>query len=164
MNGVLRFRAWCGQVCFVLAAILLVFSVAIMAAQVGMRAIFNQPMIWVEEAVRYLFVWVVYLGTVVGVINGTHIRVLAAVEPFGRPARVMSDWLTRVVDFVCFAFLFWWGIDLALKYREAEFYTLPGWPQVWFFYAALPIPAGLCVLFTLLPGEPAEDAPGETRL
>ena len=151
---------------FIVAAMLLVFSVVILTAQVLLRALFNRPLIWPEEVSRYLFVWVVYLGTVVGVIRDTHIRVLVAVEPFGERGRRISDLVSRIVNAACFGFLLYWSVDLALKYQYAEFYTLPGWSQFWFFYTALPFSAAMCLLFVLLPGAPRADhaPPGETAL
>jgi TRAP-type C4-dicarboxylate transport system permease small subunit len=162
----LRLRERIAELFFVVAAVLLTFSVVVMFAQVVLRGVFNAPMTWPEEVVRYLFVWVVYLGTVMGVIRGTHIRVLFAVERFGPRGRVVSDLLSRAVDAFCFGFLFFWGVDLALKYQFAEFYTLPGWPQLWFYYAALPLSALMSLIFVLLPGQPSADhaPPGETAL
>jgi TRAP-type C4-dicarboxylate transport system permease small subunit len=152
---------------FVVAAVLLVFSVVVMTAQITMRAVLDAPMIWTEEVVRYLFVWSVYLGCVVGVIRDSHIRVMFAVDWFGARGRLVSDVLSRAVNAFCFGFLLFWGVDLAFKYQFAEFYTLPGWSQFWFFYASLPFSALMCLIFTLLPGHPSSTEhtpPGETAL
>jgi TRAP-type C4-dicarboxylate transport system permease small subunit len=160
-----RFRARFAVACQLLAAVLLVASVLVLAVQITLRVVFNAPLIWSEEVSRYLFVWVVYLGTVVGVIHGTHIRVTFAMERLGPRGMRISNVLTRIVDAFCFGFLFYWGIDLAIKYREAEFYSLPFWPQLWFYYAALPVGAGLSFLFTLLPrANTSSQPPHETML
>jgi len=159
-------RDFIARALYITAAAFLILSVVIMTMQIVLRVIFNYPLIWPEEVSRYLFVWVVYLGTVVGVINDTHIRVLVAIDPLGRKGRFASDALSRIVNFICFAFLLYWGIDLAEKYKFAEFYTLPGWPQLWFYYLALPLSAAMCMVFCLLPSAapPDHTPPGETAL
>jgi TRAP-type C4-dicarboxylate transport system permease small subunit len=147
------------------AAALLVVSVAVMAVQITLRLFFNAPLTWPEEAVRYSFVWVVYLGSTVAVTRDTHIRVLVAVEPYGTRARFASDVLDWIINVLCFAFLLYWGVDLAYKYKDAEFYTLPGWSQLW-YYLALPVPAAVALLFLLMPGRRSAPStpPGESTL
>ena len=153
------------QAIHVVAAALLIVSVAVMAMQITLRLVFNSPLSWPEEAVRYSFVWVVYLGSTVAVTRGTHIRVLVAVERYGARARLWSDVLNWLVNVFCFGFLLYWGADLAYKYKDAEFYTLAGWSQLW-YYLALPIPAALSLAFLLTPGgrSSADTAPGESAL
>jgi TRAP-type C4-dicarboxylate transport system permease small subunit len=153
------------QAIHVVAAVLLIAAVAVMAMQITLRLVFNSPLSWPEEAVRYSFVWIVYLGSTVAVTRGTHIRVLVAIERRGPRVRLCSDVLNWFVNVLCFGFLVYWGADLAYKYKEAEFYTLPGWSQLW-YYLALPVPAALSLAFLLAPGgrSSADTAPGESAL
>jgi TRAP-type C4-dicarboxylate transport system permease small subunit len=134
------------------AALLLIAAVAMMTVQVTLRTLANAPMTWAEEVVRYAFVWCVYLGTVLATINDTQIRVLVAVEGRGPRAMAISDGLTRLVNLICFAYLAYWGFDLAMKYRSAGFYTLPSLP-ILLFYLSLPLCSALAVIFLLLPGQ-----------
>jgi len=138
------------QFIYVVAAALLFAAVTMMAVQIILRAVFAAPMAWSEEVVRYAFVWSVYLGSVVALTRDTHIRVLVLVEPFGAPARRCSDALTWIVNVFSFTFLLYWGIDLALKYRFAEFYTLPGVPQM-IFYLSVPLSMALMLAFSIIP-------------
>lgn len=158
-------REWIAQALHVLAAALLVTSVAVMAAQVTLRLVFNSPLSWPEEVVRYFFVWIVFLGSTVAVTRGTHIRVMMLPDRYGPRARRASDILDRVVNIICFAYLAYWGADLAYKYRFAEFYTLGGWSQLW-YYLALPVPALISLAFLLTPGGTSQniEPPGEARL
>lgn len=153
------------QLIHVLAALLLVLSVATMTVQITLRLVFNNPLSFPEEVVRYFFVWVVFLGSTVAVTRGTHIRVLVAIDPYGPHVRKASDWLDWAVNVFCFGFLAYWGADLAYKYKDAEFYTLGGWSQLW-YYLALPVPALLSLAFLFLPGGTSGDSmpPGETPL
>lgn len=147
------------------AAALLLTSVAVMAVQIGLRLFLNAPLSWPEEVVRYSFVWVVYLGSVVAVSSDTHIRVLVLIEPYGPRVRLFSDVLSWLVNVFCFGFLLYWGADLAWKYKNAEFYTLPGWSQLW-YYLALPVPMALSLAFLFFPsGRRSPSSPsGETPL
>jgi TRAP-type C4-dicarboxylate transport system permease small subunit len=101
----------------------------------------------------------------VAITRDTHIRVLVAVEPYGPRTRLASDVLNWIINVLCFGFLVYWGADLAYKYKDAEFYTLPGWSQLW-YYLALPIPAALSLAFLLMPGRGRAPStpPGESAL
>jgi TRAP-type C4-dicarboxylate transport system permease small subunit len=132
------------------AAALLIAATALIAAQIILRGLFNAPMAWVEEVVRYAFVWCVYLGGVLALIRNSHIRVMVVVDALGPSARRISDALTWLVNVVCFAYLLYWGADLAWKYRSAEFYTLPGIPQI-IFYLAVPVSMAIMLAFLLVP-------------
>ncbi len=146
----------------VLASVLLAASVTMVTVQLFRRAILNAPMSWPEEVVRYSFVWAVYLGSVIALIHDSHIRVLVLVEPFGRKGRLWSDRLARLVNLIVVAYLLYWSVDLAWKYREAHFYTLPGVPQV-IFYLSVPVSATLMLFFLLLPSRtlPHGDPPSQ---
>ncbi len=144
---------------YMIAAVLLVCAVAMMSVQIFLRVVFAAPMAWVEEVVRYAFVWAVYLGSVVALTRGTHIRVTVLVEPFGVRGRRVSDVLSWIVNVLCYAFLLYWGIDLALKYRFAEFYTLPGVPQL-IFYLAVPVSMAFMLAFLLIPNRATPAPPG----
>jgi TRAP-type C4-dicarboxylate transport system permease small subunit len=143
-----------------LAAVLLAGTVGMMTVQLVRRVIFNAPITWVEEVVRYSFVWAVYLGSVLALIRDSHIRVLVVVERFGKTGHVWSDRLTWLVNVIVFVYLFYWSVELAWQYRTAEFYTLPGLPQV-IFYLSVPVSTALMLLFLFLPdrASPPHDLP-----
>lgn len=149
----------------IVAAALLITSVVVMAVQVGLRLFFNAPLSWPEEVVRYSFVWVVYLGSVVAISRDSHIRVLVMIEPYGPRVRMFSDVLSWLVNVFCCGFMLYWGIDLAWQYKDARFYTLPDWSQLW-YYLALPVPMILSLFFLFYPsGRSSDSAPrGETPL
>jgi TRAP-type C4-dicarboxylate transport system permease small subunit len=121
-----------------LASLCLGCAVTLMAVQVVLRFGFNAPQAWAEEVDRYLFVWSVYLGTIVAWMRGTHIRVTFVVDLLGPRAEAFSMALTRGLGLFCFAFVAWFGYQLAWKNRFSDFYTLPFMPQV-LFYLSVPI-------------------------
>jgi TRAP-type C4-dicarboxylate transport system permease small subunit len=66
--------------------------------QVFFRYVLNSPLIWTEELARYAFIWICYIGWVIGSRNHTHLNVQALLNllPPGlrRVAAVMSGLLT----------------------------------------------------------------------
>lgn len=136
---------------YVIAASLLAGAVTMMTMQIVLRTLFSAPFAWVEEVSRYAFVWCVYLGSIIAVAHGTHIRVLVLIERFGERGQRLSDALTWGINLIVFAYLCYWSADLALTYKDATFYTLPAVPQI-LFYLALPVSTGIMLLMLLVPG------------
>ena len=125
------------------AYVLLACAVSLMTVQVILRFGFNAPQAWAEEVDRYLFIWSVYLGAVIALMKGTHIRVTFVTDKFGQRGEALSQWLTRVIGMLAFGFTAYHGFHLVWINRNAEFYTIPGVPQVLFYLAA---PVGLTMM------------------
>jgi C4-dicarboxylate transporter DctQ subunit len=121
-----------------LASFLLALAVLLMAVQVVLRFGFNAPQAWAEEVDRYLFLWSVYLGTIVAWMRGTHIRVTFVVDLLGPRAEAFSLGLSRLLALGCFVFAAYYGYQLAWDNRTAPFYTIPFMPQV-LFYLSVPV-------------------------
>ena len=112
---------------------LLVGSVAVLIIPVSLQ-IFSRytelipSYIWTEEMARFLFIWLIMIGSMLGIREGTHFEV--DVWPDLKPR---ANALLRIVSHV-FVLLFalvlvWWGIDFtrfALK-RFSELAELPLW-------------------------------------
>jgi len=122
---------------------LLACAVMLMTAQVILRFGFNDPQAWAEEVDRYLFIWSVYLGATVALMKGTHIRVTFVTDRFGPAGEAFSQWVTRIVGFLAFAFTAYYGCELAWVNRTAQFYTIAWMPQIIFYLAA---PVGLTMM------------------
>ncbi len=121
-----------------LGSCLLGAAVLLMATQVVLRFGFNAPQAWAEEVDRYLFVWAVYTGAIIGLIRGTHIRVTFVIEKGGETLELASQWLGRIINLVSFSFVAYFGYTLAWSNRFSEFYTLQFMPQV-IFYLSVPV-------------------------
>jgi C4-dicarboxylate transporter, DctQ subunit len=133
------------------AATLLAAAVVMMTMQVFLRSAFAAPFSWIEEVSRYAFVWCVYLGCIIALASDTHIRVLVLVERFGKRGQRASDMVTWIVNVLVYGYLLYWSVDLAWKYKDATFYTLPGVSQL-VFYLALPVSTAIMLLWLLVPG------------
>ncbi|MCY4541815.1 MAG: TRAP transporter small permease [Rhodobacteraceae bacterium] len=136
------------------ASLFLACAVVLMAAQVFLRFGFNRPQAWAEEVDRYLFIWSVYLGALVALQRGSHIRVTFVIDAMGSAGATLSKWLTRICALGAFAFTAWHGYGLALVNLESEFYTIPGMPQILFYLAA---PVGLTLMCLVLIADSVAD-------
>ena len=140
---------------------LLVGTVAVLIVPVSLQifARFTQLIpayIWTEELARFLFIWMVMLGAMIGIREGTHFEV--DVWPvLGRRA----DALLRIVSHLfvlVFALVFvWWGIefvrfgwDQLSEIAELPMWTIfIAWPVAgitWMLFLGEPFVANLRVL------------------
>ena len=128
---------------------LLAASIAILIIPVSLQ-IFSRytalipSYIWTEEMARFLFVWAIMLGAMVGVRESTHFVVDLWPPMNPRPQAAL-----RLVSGVCvlgFAFVFlWWGIDFTrfAWNRISELAELP----LWTIHIAWPLTGATWVLF-----------------
>jgi TRAP-type C4-dicarboxylate transport system permease small subunit len=128
---------------------LLIATVAILVVPVTLQIVSRYTelipaYIWTEELARFMFIWMVMLGAMIGVREGTHfeVDVWPAMGPRGNAGlRIVSQLLVLV-----FALVFvWWGIE----------FTRFGWDQVseiaelpmWTIFIAWPVAGAVWVLF-----------------
>ncbi len=128
---------------------LMVGTVALLIVPVSLQifARFTQLIpayIWTEELARFLFIWMVMLGAMIGIREGTHFEVDVWPELGGRAnalLRIVSHFFVLV-----FALVFiWWGIE----------FTRFGWDQLseiaelpmWMIFVAWPVAGITWMLF-----------------
>ena len=133
-----------------IASLLLAGTVGLMTVQVILRFGFNSPKAWAEEVVRYLFVWSVYLGAIMALIRGKHIRVTFLSDILGPRFEAISLHLGRFVSLPSFAFVAYFGFGLAYDNLTTNFYTLPFMPMV-IFYLSVPVCMGVMTIHLLWP-------------
>jgi C4-dicarboxylate transporter DctQ subunit len=133
-----------------IASFVLVAAVILMTVQVVLRFGFNAHQAWAEEVDRYLFVWAVYLGCVVALAKGTHIRVTFLIDLGGPRLEKISRLLGGIVNFISFGYVAYYGYQLAYANRNASFYTVESLPLV-IFYLAVPVGMTLMVIHMLWP-------------
>ena len=131
-----------------IASVLLACAVALMSAQVLLRFAFSRPQPWAEEINRYCFVWATYLGAVIAMAKGTHIRVTVLTDRLDPAWRARADLLDRAVCLVVCAFVAWFGFANAWEWRHQTFFTIPAIPQAAFSLAA-PVGAALMCVYLL---------------
>jgi len=128
---------------------LLVGTVAVLIVPVSLQifARFTQLIpayIWTEELARFLFIWMVMLGAMIGIREGTHFEVDVWPE-LGRRANAALRIVSHLLVLV-FALVFvYWGIKFVQFgwYQESELAELP----MPFIFMAWPVAGITWVLF-----------------
>ncbi len=129
---------------YVLGRVNAVFMFAILSltfSQVVLRYLFNHPVTWIEEISRYLFVWIVFLGSATAFRAGEHIKV----DIFERRDWPALQMLRGLITTGALVLLLWSGVLVAWRNRATPSYTLPDFPAV-LFYGAVPVATALMLV------------------
>ncbi len=131
--------------CWICVALLAAIFV-IMILQVTCRYVLGSPLVWSEEASRYLYIWVCYLGAPIALRRGNHIAITLLADQL--PAR-LARMIAVTWQIVAFLFLIELGIQgaiLAVRSHSLIAITIPiPWSLI---YMAVPISAVLMMLET----------------
>ena len=128
---------------------LMVASVAILIVPVTLQIVSRYtalipPWIWTEELSRFLFIWMIMLGAMIAVREGTHFVVDVLPELSPRPAAALQ--MVSNVFVLVFALVFvWWGIEF-VRFgwnQTSELAELP----MGFIFIAWPVAGITWVLF-----------------
>ena len=128
---------------------LMVAAVAILVVPVSLQIVSRYTAlipsyIWTEEMSRFLFIWMVMLGAMIGIREGTHFEVDVWPE-LGRRANARLRIVSRLFVLV-FAFVFlYWGTKFVEFgwYQESELAELP----MPFIFIAWPLAGATWILF-----------------
>jgi TRAP-type transport system small permease protein len=138
-----------------LRAILRWFSVASMLimlfvifGQVVTRYLLNFTPDWSEELARYLFVWVVFLGSALIMGESGHLAVQFLPLKFkGRPFGTFLEILINISSYIFIGILFWQGLRMT---RIMTFQLSPGMDiPMSYVYAVIPVSCVLMMLFVV---------------
>jgi len=89
--------------------------------------------IWTEELSRFLFIWMIMLGAMIGVREGTHFVVDVWPDLAPRPAALLQIATNLLV--LVFALVFvWWGIEF-VRFGWDQTSELAELPMVYIFIA-----------------------------
>lgn len=97
------------------AAALLGLLLVVMCWQVLTRYVLGTPSDWSEEAARYLYVYVVFLGTSAGISNRSHVSIAYFTDILPPGARLAASLLVDVLILAFLAIMVWWGIKATLR-------------------------------------------------
>jgi TRAP-type C4-dicarboxylate transport system permease small subunit len=128
---------------------LMVATVAILVVPVSLQIIARYTAlipsyIWTEELSRFLFIWMVMLGAMIGIKEGTHFEVDVWPELGRRPNAMLK--IVSNLFVLLFALVFvYWGIKFVEFgwYQESELAELP----MPFIFVAWPVAGVTWVIF-----------------
>ena len=143
----MHFKRWLTGFEDNLAALFLGLLLAAMCWQVFTRYVLDAPSDWTEEASRYLYVYVVFLGTSAGISTRSHVSISYFTD---RLAPLPKLLVSLGVDVLILAFLgvmVWWGtratirnLDIPLSVTQVSY--------AW-VYVVIPVTAVLMIVRTL---------------
>lgn len=82
-----------------LAALLLAVMTIVVAAQIVLR-LANMPLSWSEEMARYLFIWLIYIGSSYAVKKRSHIKVEIMTLLVKEKGRLVLDLISDIGFFI----------------------------------------------------------------
>ena len=118
----------------------------ILFANVILRYFFAKGLVWAEELVRYLIIWMVFVGGSVAARQSNHINVDVLVNLLPDKPRLLVLRVLRVLAALFCVALCVWGARLTLLIKASGQIT-PGMqmPMYW-AYLAIPVGSGLMAL------------------
>lgn len=133
--------AWVRRAEFVTVGVLTGVMTALTLLQVVMRYVFNDSLIWSEEAVRYLFVWVALIGAGAAVGQGAHYGLEAAHRYVPPRAKLVLGFVAMAIVLVFAVVLLVTGVREAVQATRQTSLTMP--IRMHWAYTAIPVGAAL---------------------
>lgn len=130
---------------FIAVGMLAVLGV-LLAIQVFLRFGFGLGYAWMEEIIRMLFIWVIFLGAVVAMRGNVHIRVEAGLLLFPPKLRPLAAWLGDLVLFAFCLAVAWHGIELVVSTAQMNFRLTSSGVSMFWPYLIIPVSFGLQAL------------------
>jgi TRAP-type C4-dicarboxylate transport system permease small subunit len=125
---------------------LLVALGILLTAQVFMRFVLGLGYSWMEEIIRMLFIWVIFVGAVAAMRRNLHIRVEAGLLLFPKPLRPLAGWLGDLLLFAFCIAVTWHGIELVASSADGSFRLQSTRVSMFWPYLIVPISFGLQAL------------------
>ncbi len=117
--------------------ILMFVLVCIVIMQVFSRFLFNYSFVWVEEAARYLFIWIIFVGTAVGLKEKKHVSVDFFVKKLKDESKYVFYLLREILLNLFSIIIIYFGIKRTITSFSSFATSFPlskGW-----IYLAIPI-------------------------
>jgi TRAP-type C4-dicarboxylate transport system permease small subunit len=131
-----------------LLGVLVLAMTGVTLGQVVARYVFGAPLIWSEEAARYLFVWVSMIGAALAARQGAHYALTALVERLPPPTARLAALGALAIAIAFLLVLLVTGVNETRQAHLQDAATLPF--RMSLPYAAIPVGAALMLLHILL--------------
>jgi TRAP-type C4-dicarboxylate transport system permease small subunit len=132
--------------------VILVTIVALQAvllmASVLLRYLFNSPIIWGDEIVRYSLIWMTFVGAAMATKEKQHIQVDVIDTVLPKLGQKMTNWFVDVVVVGFMVFLIYYGIRMT-DFQRGMFGETLSWFSYAYVYVSIPIGALFSIFFTI---------------
>src|SRR5882724_2335111 len=129
------------------AVVLFAAMVVVTAAGVFFRYVLDAALPWAEEADRYLFIWLSFVGAAITMRHQAHIAVDILVRNFGPAARNWAALLSHGCILV-FAGTVFWASERVIEVTSVTRTTATDVPMSW-VYLAVPVGCALIAIEVL---------------
>jgi len=116
--------------------------------QVFTRYVLNDPFAWTEEVARYVYVYIVFLGSSAAIADRTHVGIDFVVKALPRRAQWAIAFVVNLLILFVLANLIYWGYRSAIRQLQNPLSVL-NVPYTW-VYAIVPITAVLMTIRTVV--------------
>ena len=145
MNAVARLLS---RAIMVIASLLVAIMVVSAALGVLFRYGFGRALPWAEELGVYLFIWMIFLGSAVEVLNGEHPAITFVVDRMPAWAAQASNVIAALAVVIWGLCLVYYGIDALSLESEETWASVPQF-SMWWPFAAIPVGGALIVFFAV---------------
>jgi TRAP-type transport system small permease protein len=111
------------------------------------RYVMGQTFTWYDEIAQACFVWVVFLGTAVGVKRHSHFRLQLVVRRFGGRTQDVAE-LLALLAIVGFASVLLWQGCLLTEFGLMQRTPVMDMSKSW-IYAAIPVGSALMIFYAV---------------
>lgn len=131
-----------------LGSLLLAAMLAVMTLQVFTRYVLNDPFSWTEEALRYLYVYLVFFGASAAISDRSHVGISFLVHKLPPAARLGVAMMMNLLILGFLANLIYWGIRATQRNWTIPLMTIEIPYAV--VYVVVPVTAALMAIRTVL--------------
>lgn len=135
---------WLTRVEHLLLGSAILGSSLILFINVVLRYFFAKGLVWAEESVRYMIIWMVFIGGSVAAHKAQHINVDVLINLLPESPRRTANLVVRLIAALFCAALCIWGARLTLLIKASGQIT-PGM-QIPTYWAYLAIPVGSALM------------------
>lgn len=117
----------------------ILFTSLLLLANVILRYIFNYSIYWAEELVRYLMVWVIFLGSSQVAKHEGHITVDILYRAVGPKVKVFLDYLVNVVAILFCLVLAYYSYHQTMRVYSSQQISPALELPMWLTYLSIPL-------------------------
>lgn len=143
--------------------ILMVVMTIIIMLQIVYRYLLDDPLIWSEEAARFIFVWIVFLGASTAVRERAHVGIAFLVDMLPPRPRVALSLLFQLFSLGFLGAIFFYGARATANVWDQDALTID--ISFGIVYLAIPVSAALMIVRALqvMREDAADFAAGRAR-
>ena len=126
-----------------LAIFLIIILGSMLTSQILLRYVFEVGFTWIEEIARVIFIWVIFLGAIVGVRRQLHFRVTAGIKLFSKRFQISAELIGDIILLLFCIALTWHGFELVMSTVEVDFRLRSTGISMFWPYLIMPLSFGL---------------------